>query len=250
MPFSTLDILALLTFISCWVGYTEFSKRKAKSTDCIAKCMHQYRIHWMYEVITKELRVAEAALLANLERNIAFFASSTLLILAGILTLFAKVHTLESVISSIPYADEPNHLLIQIKLSLLAIIFVISFFQFTWSMRQYGFVNVMIGAAPFDEKGLNINLQKYAKQMAVVQDQAAHAYNYGLRSYYFALAAMCWFFHPILLIIMSLWVVYTLYVREFNSKAVKAITAGQNYLIAERKVRFQETSDKVKLSSE
>ncbi len=241
MPFSLIDILALSIFIVAWYGYTVFARRKAKTTDCIARSLHQHRIHWMYEVISREVRVSEAALLANLERNIAFFASSTLLILAGIFTLFAKVETLEIVISSLPFAAEVNHLAIQLKLSLLAFIFVLSFFQFTWSMRQYGFLNVMIGATPFDLSGANENLTAYAKQMAIVQDQAAHSYNYGLRSYYFALAAMCWFFHPFLLIFMSLWVVYTLFTREFNSKAVKAITAAQSLLHQERQLKNEKT---------
>ena len=234
MPLSFLDLIALLTFFLSWSGYTWFARKKAKTTDCLARSLNQHRIHWMYETITREVRVGEAALLANLERNIAFFASSTLLILAGILTLFAQIDTLESVIFSMPYADHVSHLTIQIKLSLLAFIFVLSFFQFTWSMRQYGFVNVMVGAAPTDKSGLNDNLKAYAKQMATVQDQAAHSYNYGLRSYYFALAAICWFFHPFLFASMSIWVVYTLYTREFNSKSVKAITAGQQYLRLER----------------
>jgi uncharacterized membrane protein len=234
MPLSIYDIFALLTFFLSWSGYTWFSRHKAKSTDCIARSLHRHRIHWMYEVITREVRVSEAALLSNLERNIAFFASSTLLILAGLLTLFAKINTLEGVISSMPYADHASHLVIQLKLSLLTFIFVLSFFQFTLSMRQYGFVNVMIGAAPIDISGENENLKAYAKQMATVQDQAAHSYNYGLRSYYFALAAMCWFFHPFLFAFMSIWVVYTLYTREFNSKTVRAITAGQKYLTLER----------------
>jgi len=238
MPFSILDIIAVVIFFLCWSGYTWFAKNKAKSTNCIARCMNQHRIHWMYETITKEIRVGEASLLANLERNIAFFASSTLLILAGLLTLFAKIDTLATVVSSLPYADYSSHLSIQLKLSLLAFIFVLSFFQFTWSMRQYGFVNVMVGAAPIDPSGLNENLKAYARQMAIVQDQAAHAYNYGLRSYYFAVAAMCWFFHPLLFMLMSLWVVYTLYRREFNSKAVKAITTGQLLLRKERDKKY------------
>ncbi len=234
MPFSLLDLFALIVFLLSWFGYTLFARKKAKNTDCIARSLHQHRIHWMHEVITREIRVGEAALLANLERNIAFFASSTLLILAGLFTLFAQVQTLESVISSLPFADYSSHLAIQLKLALLAFIFVLSFFQFTWSMRQYGFLNVMIGATPVDLTGSNKKLLAYAKQMAIVQDQAAHSYNYGLRSYYFALAAMCWFFHPILFVLMSLWVVYTLYSREFTSKAVKAITNGQKILATQR----------------
>ncbi|WDD97309.1 DUF599 domain-containing protein [Thalassomonas actiniarum] len=234
MPFTPLDIIALVIFVVLWTGYTWFARKKAKTTDCIARCLHQHRIHWMYEIMVRDIRVGDAALLANLERNIAFFASSTLLILAGVLTLFAQVERLEDVLSSIPYADFPNHLAIQLKLTLLAFIFVISFFQFTWSMRQYGFLNVMIGAAPLDQTGDNKNLMQYAREMAVVQDQAAHSYNYGLRSYYFSLAVISWFFHPALFIFASMFVVYTLFIREFRSKAVKAITTGQALLNKER----------------
>ena len=234
-----IDFFALFIFVISWSGYTLFARKKAKTTNCIARSLHQHRVHWMYELITREVRVGEAALLSNLERNIAFFASSTLLILAGVLTLFAKTEMLASVIVSIPYAAHTSHMAIQFKLSVIAFIFVISFFQFTWSMRQYSFVNVMIGAAPIDKTGLNENLKAYARQIAKVQDQAAHSYNYGLRSYYFALAAVCWFFHPFLFMLMSVWVVYTLYAREFNSKTVKAITAGQECLQLERESKLQ-----------
>ncbi|WOT06075.1 DUF599 domain-containing protein [Shewanella youngdeokensis] len=237
MKITLLDVVAIVVFLSSWVGYARFAKAKAKNTNCIAKCLHQHRIHWMYEVMTREVRVGEAALLANLERNISFFASTTMLILAGVLTLFAQVERLEAVIATIPFAAEPNHALVQVKLVFLAFIFVMAFFQFTWSMRQYGFLDVMIGAAPFDKDGNNANLRRYAKQMAIVQDQAAHTYNFGLRSYYFSTALLCWFFHPILLIISSLLVVLTLYRREFNSKVVQAITAGQDLLAAERKIK-------------
>ena len=72
MPFSLIDILALILFCLTWYGYTWFARRKAKTRDCIARSMHQHRIHWMYEIITRDIRVGDAALLANLERNIAF----------------------------------------------------------------------------------------------------------------------------------------------------------------------------------
>ena len=110
MPLSLIDIIALSIFFISWSGYTWFARNKAKTTDCLARSLNQHRIHWMYETIGREVRVAEAALLSNLERSIAFFASSTLLILAGILALFAQIETLESVIFSMPYADHVSHL--------------------------------------------------------------------------------------------------------------------------------------------
>lgn len=95
----------------------------------------------------------------------------------------------------------------------------------------------MIGAGPLDSDGSNDNLKAYARQMATVQDQAAHSYNYGLRAYYFSMAVLCWFVHPILFISASLFVVATLYRREFKSRAVTAITAAQGYLLVESQIR-------------
>lgn len=228
------DFFALIIFVCCWAGYTWFAKKRAKTDNCIARCLHKHRIHWMYETMERDLRMGDAALLANLERNIAFFASTTLLVLAGVLTLFSQVEKLEQVIASIPFTEYPDHGMIQIKLCVLVIIFVMAFFHFTWSMRQYGFLNVMIGAAPYSQNGPQENHQEYARQMATVQDQAAHSYNYGLRAYYFSIAVVFWFFHPAILIFVSISVVYTLFKREFRSKAVKAITAGQAILNVER----------------
>lgn len=236
MALSFIDLLAALFFFFCWYGYTTFARKKAKTTDCIARSLHQHRIHWMHEIIKHDIRVADAALLANLERNIAFFASSTLLIIAGLLALIAQVGHVETVINSLPYASLANEASIEVKISVLVFIFVLAFFNFTWSMRQYGFLNVMIGAMPIDASGGNDNLKQYARQMAIVQDQAAHSYNYGLRAYYFSLAALCWFYHPFLFMFASAFVVFTLYIREFRSKAVGAITKGQEILAQEHNI--------------
>lgn len=230
MLLTVLDFIALAIFLVCWFGYTWFAKKRAKTTNCIAYSLHQHRILWMNELMTRDIKVADAALLANLERNIAFFASSTLLVIAGVLTLFARVEQLQEVITSFHLAQHTDHIAIQLKLSLLVVIFVMAFFLFTWSMRQYGFLNVMIGASPKAKAPLTPELQNFALQMAKVQDQAAHSYNYGLRSYYFSLAALSWFIHPLFFIASSLFVVYTLYRREFASKALMAITAGQESL--------------------
>lgn len=234
---SLLDFIAFSCFIVSWVGYSYFAKWKAKNTNCIARCLHQHRIHWMNELMRHEIRVGEAALMANLERNITFFASTTMLILAGVLALFAHVDILMAVIDSIPYTAKPNEHLIQMKLGILTFIFVMSFFQFTWSMRQYGFLNVMIGATPLRKYESSDHMKNYATQMARVQDQAAHSYNYGLRAYYFAMAILSWFIHPVVFIGCSLLVVYTLYVREFKSKAVVAITRGMHLLQKEEQQR-------------
>ena len=68
-----------------------------------------------------------------------------------------------------------------------------SIFQFTLSLRQYGVGGVLIGVAP-DGRGLSeIDLMLYANRAAKVIDQAAHSFNYVLRSIYFSLATLAWF---------------------------------------------------------
>ncbi len=230
MSLYLLNCVALFCFVTFWAGYTVFARKKAKTTDCLARSLNYHRIYWMYGVIKKTNRVGEAALIANLERNIAFFASTTLLVLAGVLTLFSRTEQLQEVFHAIPYAALSDIAMYQLKLSILALIFIVSFFKFTWSMRQYGFLNVMVGAAPIDESGLNEDLRAYARQMAKVHDQAAHSYNYGLRAYYFSIPVMCWFYHPLLSIFATIFVVHTLYNREFKSKALIAITQAKMHL--------------------
>ncbi|TRX57008.1 DUF599 domain-containing protein [Thalassomonas sp. M1454] len=226
MSLTLIDYTALVIFFTSWIGYTQFAKIKAKDTACISRCLHQHRLIWMRQIFDTDVRVSHASLLANLERNVAFFASTTMLVLAGVLTLFSQLESVRELLTRMTVAQEASNFAIQIKLCLLVLIFVLAFFQFTWSMRQYGFVNIMIGAAPVAFKTDKEHLINYSVQMARVQDQAAHAYNYGLRSYYFSLSALSWFFHPLMFLVSSLFVVYILYRREFKSKALKAIQQG------------------------
>ena len=101
--------------------------------------------------------------------------------------------------------------------------FVFAFFQFTWSLRQYGFCGVLIGAAP-DGRNLNEEDQAlYANRAAKVIDQAGHSFNYGLRSIYFSLSALSWFIDPVLFMITSVVVMIVMKQREFHSKVLKAL---------------------------
>ena len=54
---------------------------------------------------------------------------------------------------------------------------------------------------------------------------AEHA-NTGLRTYYFAIAGLLWFFHPILFMLATAWVLAILLRREFFSRSRRAIAAA------------------------
>jgi uncharacterized membrane protein len=55
------------------------------------------------------------------------------------------------------------------------------------------------------------------------QQPAAEHFNYGLRAYYFALAALAWLLNGWLFMGSTAWVVFVLYWREFRSQALASI---------------------------
>jgi len=219
----SLNFFAILWFLALWAGYTLFAKNKAKSTLCLASEMRKKRIHWMQQMLARENRIADVSIISTLERNITFFASSSMLIMAGLLTAMTSADKLSKILSDIVHIASQNEQEIQLKLGLLICIFVFAFFQFTWALRQYGFAGILVGAAP--ERGalsLDQHVQ-FANRAAKVIDQAAHSFNYGLRAIYFSLAALSWFVDARLFMLASVVVVLVMYQREFHSKVLKAL---------------------------
>jgi len=220
---SWVDILALGWFSLVWSGYTLYAKRKAKVVSCLSFEMRRKRNHWMQQMLRRDNKMADVGLISTLERNVSFFASSCLLILAGLLTVLTSSERLSHVLSGLIPWSVQSETQIQVKILLLALIYVFGFFQFTWSLRQYGFGGVLIGAAP-DGKALTDEEQLlYANRTAKVIDQAGHSFNYGLRAIYFSLAALTWFIDAWIFMVVTVLVVLILKQREFHSKILKAL---------------------------
>ena len=54
---------------------------------------------------------------------------------------------------------------------------------------------------------------------------AAETFNDGLRAYYFAFAALGWFFSPLAFVLGTAGVVYILYQREFRSDVLAVLNS-------------------------
>ena len=226
-----IDVIALSWFVVLWVGYSLFAKKRARHTHCLSSILRSLRVDWMYAVTHKDNQIADAALLGNVERNVTFFASSTILVLAGVLTVLASNEAFVRVIEQLPFTVPQSANLILLKLAGMAAILVFAFFKFTWSIRQFGFVSVLLGMAPSMSRSTvsEEDRDRYARNTAKVLDQAGHEYNYGLRAYYFALAFLCWFANPLFFIVASAIVVYILYRREYRSPVLRALLATKGF---------------------
>lgn len=223
-----LNIIAPVWLLACWIGYSKFAKVKAKQrSPSLSSVLRNYRIDWMQQMIKRDQRVSDASLVSNLERNVNFFASSSLLILAGLVTALTTTDKTFTILDSIPIAHVVSPEAMKVRFLLLIGIFIYAFFTFTWSLRQYNFCSTLLGAAPMpeDTETSKTAKQAYANYSAKILDQAAHSFNYGLRAYYFALSVLAWFISPWLFMLAAAMVTAILYWREFHSKPLQALLA-------------------------
>lgn len=221
-----IDLMALMWLLLLWVGYGYFAHHRAKFSDKnLSAVMNRLRKRWMEQMVKREMRVPDASLISNLERNVTFLASTSMVILAGLLTALAATDKIQSVLIDIPFYAETSIFLINIKFFVLILIYTYAFFTFSWSMRQYGFATVVMGAAPLPEEA-KADPETTAEYIHVVSkaiDMAAHTYNYGLRAFYYSLAVLAWFVNVWFFITASTLVVVVLYTREFHSKPLKKL---------------------------
>jgi uncharacterized membrane protein len=109
------------------------------------------------------------------------------------------------------------------KLFLMIGIFIFAYFKFTWALRQYNFLSILIGGAPPSTSAADV-LEHHAQKHAVINTLAGDEFNRGIRAYYFGFAALGWFVHPGLFVAMSLAILIVLYRRDFRSATLLALS--------------------------
>jgi uncharacterized membrane protein len=214
------DWLAIAWFVAVWVGYAVFARRRAERSGSLLATTNHYRRLWMLQTTSRENRVVDGVVVQNLSTSPSFFASTTILIIGGLLALLGTSEKATVFVREIPFAARTSAFVVEAKLIVLLAVFVYAFFRFTWSMRQYTFGALLIASMPdakVFERG-EVQREPYAERAAKVVGLAAETFNDGLRAYYMSFAAMLWFVSPIAFAFGAAGVVYLLYQREFHSE--------------------------------
>ena len=220
-----LDMAALALFIALWAGYTIFADRLTGQGHTLLAATARHRRTWMRNLCDREVRVADTGLLGNLMRSVSFFASASVLIMGGLVALLGAGERAYAVVQELPFVDATGRGAFETKVVLLTGVFVYAFFQITWSLRQFNYCCVLLGAAPLHTAD-DLTKDVFAEHAARLNALAANSFNRGLRAYYFALAMMTWFIHPGAMVAGTVAVVAVLYRREFRSKTLKALNAA------------------------
>lgn len=232
-----LDWVAFGWFFLAWGGYTMYARAQARRTRSLSAILHLFREDWARGMMRREQRIADMALLGNLSQMANFLASTTILVLAGALTVLYSADNVMSLLQGHTFIAVTTKEQVQFKLLMLVLVFVFAFFRLTWCMRQHTFCSIMIGAAPIARgDALTPDENEFASYLGKISDRAGHEFNYGLRAYYFALSVLTWFVSPIAFMVSCTLVVWVLYRREFRSATLKYLSMGHDCLM-----RIEET---------
>jgi len=225
--FHWLDILAPAWFLLCWMGYIWIADRTRLHKHSVSAAMDDYRRLWMRNMVRRDPRMLDAITQGNLLHGVSFYASTAILLIGGLLAMLGASEQALAVLQALPLTETNNRTLWEIKVLLLVFIFIYAFFKFAWCYRLFNYCSVMIGAAPLTIEG-NPTSDRFADHIAQLHGLAASHFNNGLRAYFFALAALSWFLHPILFLLASTWVTWVLYRREFRSRSWRILQAGHS----------------------
>ncbi|NMF87618.1 DUF599 domain-containing protein [Aromatoleum petrolei] len=215
---STLDWVALGWFLAAWAGYGWLSESSRWSQRGLMGVSHRFRLDWAREMLARDLRVSDAALVGNLMQSVSFYANTTIYIIAGLLAVLGALDQAMRFTADLPFARATSRELAELKLLLLLTVFVVAYFKFTWSLRQFNMLSILIGASPTNPDGAG--RERMVQRVAMVNSLAGDEFNRGIRAYYFGLAAVAWFIQPWLFLFLTALVVVVLYRRDFTSSVL------------------------------
>ena len=219
------DWLALVCFFALWVGYAWFARVWGQRQSSLLSTTNRYRGYWMQQATARDPRMLDGLITQTLSNTPAFFSSTSILVIGGLFALLGTTEKATELMSGIPFAQATTLVVFEFKVMVLVAIFVYAFFRFSWCMRQYTFVALVIGSmpAPEDFDSGKHDRRKFADRAAALVGAAAETFNDGLRAYYFSFALLAWFISPLAMVMGTLVVVAILYSREFRSDVLQVL---------------------------
>jgi uncharacterized membrane protein len=223
--FSTLDWVALGLLLVGWVliGWRiEHPNAKHPSTSQV---MAGFRREWMRQMITREPRVFDAQIITSLRQGTAFFASTSMIAIGGVLAVMGNAEQITGIANDLTLMDSPAFVW-EVKLVLLTLFLTNAFLKFVWANRLFGYAAVVMAAVPNDVTD-PVCLSR-ADQAAEINVTAARSFNRGLRSVYVALTLAAWLAGPIALLLATLFTFLVIWRREFASQSRTILLGTQS----------------------
>lgn len=185
-PLSLPDIVALTVLLLLWLVSGWAIEHPPRAHPSVSHLMQDYRREWMRTFVTRQPRIFDATLIDSLRQGTAFFASACMIAIGGGIAVIGNARTVENLAAEFPLSAAGPDL----ALHMLPVIGFLgnALLKFVWAHRLFGYCSILMAAAP-NEPSDPLAFHR-AAQAAEVNITAAKSFNRGLRSIYFALAAL------------------------------------------------------------
>ncbi|GAB2879065.1 DUF599 domain-containing protein [Uliginosibacterium flavum] len=220
--FSWVDWLGLSWFLICWFGYERLVEKGWKGHTTLLAEGHRLRLEWARELLTRENRIVDCALVSNLVSSVSFYANTSIYIIAGLFATLGALDRFMDTAAELQFSHSYSREAMELKLVLLITVFVVAYFKFTWALRQFNVLSIITGAVPQKEADPD-QLERYAQKHAAANTCAGDDFNRGIRAYYFGMAVLGWMLSPWLFIIATSVIVFVQARREFDSPVLRAL---------------------------
>ncbi len=185
--------------------------------------MNRYRLQWMEQMAHRENRIVDTTIMASLQNGTAFFASTALIAIGGVLALLQSTDVVLTLVGELPLGEPTTRGSWEIKVIGLAVIFVYAFFKFAWSYRLFNYAAILLGAVPILRPDNEEKVLAAARRAAAMNTVAGRHFNRGQRAFFFALAYLGWFISAYVLLGTTAAVLYVMWRRQFLSDAREAV---------------------------
>jgi uncharacterized membrane protein len=223
LGFTFLDFVALAFFLAAWLGYHTAVELLPTGRKSLNKIMNEYRYRWMEQMVVRENRIVDTTIMASLMNGTAFFASTSLIAIGGVLALFQSASEILPVFADLPFGQRTTPLMWELKVIGLAVIFVYAFFKFAWSYRLFNYMAIVLGAVPVLKDHNREEALAVARQAALMNVVAGKHFNRGQRAFFFSLAYLGWFLSAYLFMAATAGVLVVMWRRQFISDARLAV---------------------------
>ncbi|RZK92022.1 MAG: DUF599 family protein [Methylobacterium sp.] len=217
--FSPIDLGALIYFVLAWLGYGLSVGRLRGRMVSLSQIMNAQREEWARQLIVRDNRVVDTTINASLQNGTAFFASTSLIALGGVLTLSRSGDDVLNLFGTLPFGTIATRTTWEIKVAGLAVVFVYAFFKFAWAYRLFNYSAILLGTVPPKGSGAGeAEMLRAARRVAAMNTAAGSHFARGQRAFFFALAYLGWFVSPYFLVASTTGVVLVMWRRQFVSE--------------------------------
>ena len=218
--FSLIHAAAVVCLLVCWFSYSLIFRLLGK--ESLNDRLAMVRKQWMKEISHREGKPFDAIMLGHIVHSVAFFGSATLIVLAGIFSIIAGLEALHATVTRLHFIANTSLELFAVEYALVASVLTLSFFSFTYALRKLIYAIALIGALP-DKPDNDAKFEALIENTTTVLTEALKTFNFGIRGYYYAIAAMFLFVSPYACIVASLVITIALVYRQIGSKTSTAI---------------------------